>query len=294
MAAVSPDNVPFVPWGLLLIALAAYVVAIAALIAAGRREDARALAGFIPDCLVLVSRLARDRRISRPRRAALFVVLGYLALPIDLVPDFLPGIGQLDDAVVLGLALRLIVRGGGTELVREAWPGPQASLMLVLRAAGLETNGAATPPTRILPMSILEQVQEDVKVAMKAGERERVGQLRMLVNALQAEQKEGKGDEIAALQRERKRRLDAAEALREGDRTEQAETEESEAKLIEGYLPAQLSEEELSELVAGAIQESGATEAKDMGGVMKVLMPKVGGRADGKRVSQAVREKLGA
>jgi uncharacterized membrane protein YkvA (DUF1232 family) len=149
MAAVTPEEVPFWPWGVLLIALGLYVVAIAALIAAGRREDARALAGFIPDCLVLVSRLARDKRISRPRRAALVVVLGYLALPIDLVPDFLPGIGQLDDAVVLGLALRLIVRGGGTELVREAWPGPQASLILVLRAAGLETNGAATPPTTL-------------------------------------------------------------------------------------------------------------------------------------------------
>jgi uncharacterized membrane protein YkvA (DUF1232 family) len=126
-----------------------YVVAVAALIAAGRREDARALAGFIPDCLVLVSRLARDRRISRPRRAVLWLVLGYLALPIDLVPDFLPGIGQLDDAVLLGLALRLLVHGGGGEMVREAWPGPEASLTLVLRAAGLERNGAATPPSTL-------------------------------------------------------------------------------------------------------------------------------------------------
>ena len=119
---------------------------VAALIAAGRREDARALAGFIPDCVVLVSRLARDRRISRPRSAALFLVLGYLALPIDLVPDFLPGIGQLDDAVLLGLALRLVVRGGGGELVREAWPGPAGVARrssCALRAC--ETNGAATP-----------------------------------------------------------------------------------------------------------------------------------------------------
>jgi len=143
-------------------------------------------------------------------------------------------------------------------------------------------------------MSILDEVQEDVKTAMKAGERERVGQLRMLVNALQVEQKEGKGDEVAALQRERKRRLDAAEALREGDRAEQANAEEAEARLIEGYLPEQLSDEELSGLVAGAVEESGASEPKDMGNVMKVLMPKVDGRADGKRVSQAVREKLGA
>jgi uncharacterized protein len=142
-------------------------------------------------------------------------------------------------------------------------------------------------------MSILEQVQEDVKTAMKAGERERVGQLRMLVNALQTEQKEGKGDEVAALQRERKRRLEAAEALREGERTELAGKEEAEAKLIEGYLPEQLSDEELDQLVAGAVEESGASEPKDMGGVMKVLMPKIAGKADGKRVSQAVREKLG-
>src|SRR5215208_354551 len=143
-------------------------------------------------------------------------------------------------------------------------------------------------------MSILEQVQDDVKTAMKAGEKERVGQLRMIVYALQAEEKEGTGNEIAALQRERKRRLDAAEALREGGRTDQAEGEEAEAKLIEGYLPEQLSDEELSELVAGAVEEAGASEPKDMGGVMKVLMPKVGGRADGKRVSALVREKLNA
>ena len=149
MAALNPEDVPFWPWGLVLFIAGFYVVAVAALIAAGRREDARALAGFIPDCIVLVTRLARDRRISRPRRVLLFGVLGYLALPIDLVPDFLPGIGQLDDAVLLGLALRVVVRGGGTELVREAWPGPEASLTLVLRAAGLETNGAATPPTTL-------------------------------------------------------------------------------------------------------------------------------------------------
>lgn len=143
-------------------------------------------------------------------------------------------------------------------------------------------------------MGILEQVQDDVKTAMKAGERERVGQLRMLVAALQAEEKEGKGDEIAALQRERKRRVDAAEALREGGREDAASAEDAEAKLIEGYLPAQLSDEELDELVAATVEESGASEMKDMGDVMKALMPKVGGRADGKRVSRAVREKLGA
>src|SRR5262245_34633386 len=142
-------------------------------------------------------------------------------------------------------------------------------------------------------MTILEQVQDDVKTAMKAGEKDRVGQLRMIVNALQQEAKEGKDDEVAALQRERKRRLDAAEALREGGRDDAATAEEAEAELIEGYLPAQLSDDELDGLVAAAVDESGASEPKDMGNVMKVLMPKVGGRADGKRVSAAVKEKLG-
>lgn len=142
-------DVPFWPWGLLIVLVGLYVVGVAALIAAGRREDARALAGFIPDCVVLVSRLARERRISPVRRAVLWLVLAYLFLPIDLVPDFLPGIGQLDDAVLLGLALRLLVHGGGSEIVREAWPGPQASLAIVLRAAGLEANGAASRRTTL-------------------------------------------------------------------------------------------------------------------------------------------------
>jgi uncharacterized membrane protein YkvA (DUF1232 family) len=138
-------HVPLVPWGLLLIAVGLYAVAVAAILAAGRREDARALAGFIPDCVVLVGRLARDRRISRPRRALLFAVLGYLLLPIDLVPDFLPVAGQLDDAVLLALAMRVLARGANSEMIREAWPGPEASLNVVLSAAGLGGNGAATP-----------------------------------------------------------------------------------------------------------------------------------------------------
>ncbi|MGZ5337752.1 MAG: GatB/YqeY domain-containing protein [Solirubrobacterales bacterium] len=143
-------------------------------------------------------------------------------------------------------------------------------------------------------MTILEQVQADVKEAMKAGEKDRVGALRMIANALQNAAKEGSDDEVAVLQGERKRRLEAAEQLREGDRGEAADAEQAEAELIEGYLPEQLSDEELGELVAAAIEESGATEQKDMGNVMKALMPKVGGRADGKRVSQAVRENLGS
>jgi uncharacterized membrane protein YkvA (DUF1232 family) len=151
--AVSTDevHVPLWPWGVLLIVLAIYVVAVAAVLAAGRREDARALAGFIPDCIVLVSRLARNPGISRPRRALLFCVLGYLAFPIDLVPDFLPVAGQLDDAVLLALALRVLARGTDAETIRAAWPGPEASLNVVLRAAGLHGNGTGAPgsPSRL-------------------------------------------------------------------------------------------------------------------------------------------------
>jgi uncharacterized membrane protein YkvA (DUF1232 family) len=144
-ASTDDVHVPLFPWGLLLLMVGLWVVGVAALIAAGRREDARALAGFIPDCAVLVGRLARDPRISRPRRALLFCVLAYLAFPLDLVPDFLPVAGQLDDAVLLGVALRVLVRGGNEPLVREAWPGPEASLTLVLRAAGLHGNGSGSP-----------------------------------------------------------------------------------------------------------------------------------------------------
>lgn len=129
---------------------------------------------------------------------------------------------------------------------------------------------------------------------MKAGERERAGALRMIVDSLQKEAKLGDGDEVAVLQRERKKRIEAAEAYAEGGRAEQAEAERFEAGLIEAYLPAQLSDEELAQLVDAAVAESGASEQKQMGQVMSALMPKVGGRADGKRVSAAVRERLGA
>jgi len=143
-------------------------------------------------------------------------------------------------------------------------------------------------------MSVLEQVQADVRTAMKAGERERAAALRMIVDSLQQDAKLGDGDEVAVLQRERKKRLEAAEAYSGADRTEQANAEKFEAGLIEAYLPAQLSDEELTELVEGALAETGASEQKQMGQVMSALMPKVGGRADGKRVSAAVREKLGS
>jgi uncharacterized protein len=143
-------------------------------------------------------------------------------------------------------------------------------------------------------MSVLEQVQDDVKTAMKARDRERAGALRLIVDVLQQDAKLGKGDEIAVLQRERKKRVEAAEAYEGAGRAEQAASERFEAELIEGYLPQQLSDEELAELVRGAIEETGASEQRQMGQVMSALMSKVGGRADGKRVSAAVRQKLGS
>lgn len=141
-------------------------------------------------------------------------------------------------------------------------------------------------------MSVLEQVQGDVKTAMKARDRERAGALRMIVDVLQKDAKLGDGDEIAVLQRERKKRVEAAEAYEGAGRADQAASERFEAELIEGYLPQQLSDEELGELVAAAIEETGASEQRQMGQVMSAVMPKVGGRADGKRVSAAVRQKL--
>jgi uncharacterized protein YqeY len=143
-------------------------------------------------------------------------------------------------------------------------------------------------------MSVLEQVQGDVRTAMKARDRERAGALRMVVDVLQKDAKLGKGDEVAVLQKEHKKRVEAAEAYESAGRDEQAASERFEAELIEGYLPAQLSDEELGELVDAAIAETGATDPKQMGQVMGALKPKVGGRADGKRLSTAVRAKLGA
>jgi hypothetical protein len=143
-------------------------------------------------------------------------------------------------------------------------------------------------------MSALEQAQADARAAMKAGERERVSALRLIVDSLQQDAKLGDGDEVAVLQRERKKRLEAAQAYRDAGREEQADAEAFEAELIEGYLPEQLSDEELAEMVEAAIAETGATEQRQMGQVMGALMPRVGGRADGKRISSVVREKLGA
>lgn len=153
-------------------------------------------------------------------------------------------------------------------------------------------GSALGPPATLLAVSILERVQADTREAMKAGERDRVGTLRMLASALQQDAKLGDGDEIGVVQRERKKRLEAAEAFRKGGSEERAATESSEAVLIEAYLPAQLSDTELAELVDTAIAEAGASGPGEMGKVMSLAMPRVGGRADGKRVSAAVRDRL--
>jgi uncharacterized protein len=141
-------------------------------------------------------------------------------------------------------------------------------------------------------MSLLSQIQDDVKDAMKAGERERVHALRLIVNELQKAAKENGGDEVEVLQRERKRRLEAADAYRDGGAADRAEAEEREAEIIGSYMPEQLSDEELQAIVGDAVAESGATSPKEMGQVMALVMPKVKGRADGKRVSAVVKELL--
>jgi uncharacterized protein len=141
-------------------------------------------------------------------------------------------------------------------------------------------------------VSVLERVQHDVKDAMKAGERERVHALRLIVNELQKAEKDATGDDLAVLQRECKRRLEAAEAYRDGGRTALAEAEEREAAIISSYMPEQVSDEELAAIVGDAVAESGATSPRELGKVMALVMPKVKGRAEGKRVSAAVKEKL--
>jgi uncharacterized protein len=141
-------------------------------------------------------------------------------------------------------------------------------------------------------MSLLEQVQDDVRSALKAGDRERVHALRLIADALQKAEKDNGGDPVDVLQRERKRRLEAAEAYRDGGRSDSAEAEEREAEVIASYLPEQLADEELKRTVGDAIAESGATSPQEMGKVMALVMPKVKGRADGKRVSATVKEML--
>jgi len=117
------------------VALAVYALFVVALLVAGRRMDARALGGFIPDCIVLLRRLVGDKRVPRRRKAVLFALIGYLVTPVDLIPDFIPVAGQLDDAVIAGVALRYVLRSQGPGLLAEHWPGPDSSRNLVVRLA---------------------------------------------------------------------------------------------------------------------------------------------------------------
>jgi len=110
-----------------------WAIAVAALVAAGRGADARALARFVPDCVVLFRRLLADERIPRRRKLALVALLGYLASPIDLVPDFIPVAGQLDDVLAVVLVLRFVLRSADDDLLAEHWPGPPRALALLRR-----------------------------------------------------------------------------------------------------------------------------------------------------------------
>jgi len=155
-------------------------------------------------------------------------------------------------------------------------------------------TAAESPPARLSLsyVTVAEQLKTDLTTAMKAGEKDRVGALRMILSELQKDAKEGAGDELAVLRRERKRRLDAAQQFRDGGRAELAAQEEGEAELIAGYLPKELSDAEIDAIVAAAVAETGASSPKDMGQVMKAAMATVAGRADGKRVSARVQGAL--
>jgi uncharacterized protein YqeY len=141
-------------------------------------------------------------------------------------------------------------------------------------------------------MTLVDTVKQDVASALRAGEKERVGALRLVLSELQKAAKEGSGDELAVLRRERKRRLESATVFRDAGRAELAAGEEAEARIIETYLPAELPDDDLRAIVAAAVAETGARSPKDMGQVMKAAMAVVDGRADGKRVSALVREAL--
>jgi uncharacterized protein YqeY len=143
-------------------------------------------------------------------------------------------------------------------------------------------------------VTIADRLKSDVSAALKAGDRDRVGALRFVLSELQKAAKDGPPDELAILRRERKRRLDSARQYADAGRDELAEAERREVELIESYLPAELPDAELREIVARAIRDADAQSARDMGKVMSLAMPAVDGRADGKRVSATVREQLGA
>ncbi len=158
----------------------------------------------------------------------------------------------------------------------------------------LHCGSITSPRRRILnrQLNVLEQVRADVIRAMKAGERDLAAALRLLVSELQKSAKEGDGDELAVLRREHKRRLEAATQFENGNRPELSQKEQAEAAMIARYLPPDMSDEQLDEIVAEALAQTGASSPRDMGLVMKVVMDRAGGLVDGKRASDAVRTAL--
>jgi uncharacterized membrane protein YkvA (DUF1232 family) len=119
----------------LLVVVALYALFVVVLVVLARREQAAAVARFVPDCVVLARRLARDGRVPRRQRIYLGLLVAYLVVPFDLVPDFIPVAGVLDDAVLVVVVMRSVVRAAGAEAIRERWPGPEQTLSVVLRAA---------------------------------------------------------------------------------------------------------------------------------------------------------------
>jgi uncharacterized protein len=149
--------------------------------------------------------------------------------------------------------------------------------------------------TRILWIcvtTIADAIRSDLTDAMKAGERERVGTLRLLLSELQKAAKEGHDDEQAVLRRERKRRGESERAFRDGGRPELADAEAREAEIIAAYMPAELDDQQVREIVSRAVEQSGAQSVKDLGRVMPLAMAEIAGRADGRRVSEQVRAAL--
>ena len=146
-------------------------------------------------------------------------------------------------------------------------------------------------------MSLIEEIDDEIKDAMKARDAERRDALRLILDALKKSEKElqrplSEEEELQVMQRERKKRVEAAEAYRNGGREEQAEAEERELEILEEFMPEPLSEDEIEEIVDDVIAEVGATSMADLGRVMADVMPQIAGRADGSQVSQIVREKL--
>jgi uncharacterized protein YqeY len=146
-------------------------------------------------------------------------------------------------------------------------------------------------------VSLITTIEDEIKEAMKAHDAERRDALRLIVNALKGSEKElqrplSDDEELQVLQRERKKRVEAADAFRNGGREEQAATEERELSILEEFMPEPLSEDEIEEIIDDAIAEVGATSMADLGRVMADVMPQIAGRADGSTVSQIVREKL--